>query len=259
MNTKAICVEHLTRYYGPFLAVDDLSMEVEAGTVFGLLGPNGAGKTTTMNMLSGLLNPSGGSIEILGMDYKREAEAIKCQIGVMRDDLGLYEQLTGREYLSLIGRICGLNRMDIERRTDELFALMELSAAESKRIHQYSSGMKKKLCLTSIFIRNPKVLLLDEPFESIDPGSVVVLHGLLKQMCEKGTTVILTSHILSHVESIGDRIGIMFKGKLLIDMPVNEIETIVKDQATKEHYVNLESLYLHVIGKDDQKDSLSWL
>ncbi|MCK4590970.1 MAG: ABC transporter ATP-binding protein, partial [Candidatus Latescibacteria bacterium] len=217
--TYAIHVRNLTKQFGNLVAVDAIALEVKVGTLFGFVGPNGAGKTTTVNMLTGLLKPTSGTVEILGRDLEKEPVETKRNMGMMPEGLALYEQLTGEEYLYFVGRMYGLEKEDIHSRSEELFQFMDLQDFRKTYIYEYSMGMKKKLSLASIFIHDPEVLFLDEPFEGIDPVSSKLIRGALEQMRDKGATIFLTSHILPTVEKVCTEICIINKGKIIFTSP----------------------------------------
>jgi len=179
-----------------------LDIQLERGTLFGVVGPNGARKTTTVNMLAGILPPTSGTIRLLGLDFEQEALTIKQRIGVVPEDLALFEHLRGREQLYFTSRIYGMEKANIEDRTDELFEVFGLQDQEDKFVHEYSKGMKKKLAFMCAIIHEPEILFLDEPFEGLDPISTKVIQDNLKLMSQNGVTVFLTSHNLSMVEEL---------------------------------------------------------
>ena len=200
----AIETSNLTRDFGKFRAVNELNLRVEAGRFYGFLGPNGAGKSTTIKMLTGLLAPSGGTMRILGEDLSdpRRALEVKRRIGVVPENLALFDNLTAREYLTFIGRMYLLPRDTVRERCDELLAMMDLAHEEKKLTLEFSHGMKKKLALAAALIPNPDLLFLDEPFEGVDAVASRVLRDTLKQCVGRGATVFLTSHVLEIVEKL---------------------------------------------------------
>jgi ABC-2 type transport system ATP-binding protein len=255
----AIRVRNLTKQFGNLVAVDAITLEVKVGTLFGFVGPNGAGKTTTVNMLTGLLKPTSGTIKILGLDLEKNPMEIKQSMGVMPEGLALYEQLTGEEYLHFVGRMYGLEKEDIYCRSEELFQFMDLQDFRKTYIYQYSMGMKKKLSLASIFIHDSKVLFLDEPFEGIDPVSSKLIRGALEQIRERGATIFLTSHILSTVEKVCTEICIINKGKIIFTSPTEQIRERMKDEISQEKYDDLEDVFLTLIATEQEGKELSWL
>ena len=248
----AIETVNLTRDFGKFRAVNELSLRVEAGKFYGFLGPNGAGKSTTIKMLTGLLAPSGGSIQILGEnvgDPKRALE-VKRRIGVVPENLALFDNLTAREYLTFIGRMYLLPRDTVRARAEELLTMMELANEEKKLTVEFSHGMKKKLALAAALIPNPDLLFLDEPFEGVDAVASRVLRDTLKQCVGRGATVFLTSHILEIVEKLCTDVGIIAHGKLVHQGTMEELH---RDGS-------LEDKFLAVVGNGEgETQKLSWL
>ncbi|MBI5760375.1 MAG: ABC transporter ATP-binding protein, partial [Planctomycetales bacterium] len=202
--TLAIETQQLTRFFDGFCAVDHVDLRVECGTFYGFLGPNGAGKSTTIKMLTGLLAPSSGQITLLGCDRKNEREmlAVKRRIGVVPEDLALFDNLTGREYLTFIGRMYLVPKETIRQRIDELLSLLGLDGNEKKLTVEYSHGMKKKLALAAALLPNPDLLFLDEPFEGVDAVTSRVIRDTLAGYVLRGSTVFLTSHVLEIVEKL---------------------------------------------------------
>jgi ABC-2 type transport system ATP-binding protein len=211
----AISLEHVTKRFGDKVAVDDLSVEIEAGAFVGLLGRNGAGKSTTLKMLTGLLAPTSGTIRLLGKDFDADAIDIKRRIGVMPEDMALLEMLTGPQYLRFVGRMYGLEDDVIDARRTELFDKLDLAAGPKTVIADYSFGMKKKVALCAAILHSPEVLFLDEPFEGIDPVTSRTIKDILGVLRRRGTTILLTSHILEIVEQLCEEIAILEKGALL--------------------------------------------
>ena len=212
---QSIDIRKLSKKYSFKTAVKNLDMQLERGTLFGFVGPNGAGKTTTVNMLAGILPPTSGTIRLLGLDFEQEALTIKQRIGVVPEDLALFEHLRGREQLYFTSRIYGMQKANIEERTDELFEVFGLQGQEDKFVHEYSKGMKKKLAFMCAIIHEPEILFLDEPFEGLDPISTKVIQDNLKLMSQNGVTVFLTSHNLSMVEELCIEVAIIHEGALV--------------------------------------------
>src|SRR5947209_9284118 len=213
----AIETHRLTRYFDIFCAVNGIELRVERGTFYGFLGPNGAGKSTTIKMLTGLLAPSRGAIRVLGKDMldPREALEAKSRVGVIPEDLALFDNLTAREYLTFIGRMYLLPKETIRSRIEELLPLLGLENEETKLSVEYSHGMKKKLALAAALLPNPDLLFLDEPFEGVDAVTSRVIRDLLKGYVGRGSTVFLTSHVLEIVEKLCTHVGIIVKGALV--------------------------------------------
>jgi len=248
----AIETSNLTRDFGSFRAVNQLSLSVPAGCFYGFLGPNGAGKSTTIKMLTGLLAPSGGTMRILGEDAAdpRRALEVKRRIGVVPEDLALFDNLTAREYLTFIGRMYLLPRATIRTRCEELLAMMDLAKEEKKLTLEFSHGMQKKLALAAALIPNPDLLFLDEPFEGVDAVASRVLRDTLKQCVSRGATVFLTSHVLEIVEKLCSDVGIIARGELVHQGAMQELR---RDGS-------LEDKFLAVVGGDQiEPQKLSWL
>src|SRR3989440_5065249 len=223
--TLAIETHRLTRYFNGFCAVSGIELRVERGTFYGFLGPNGAGKSTTIKMLTGLLAPSEGQILVLGKDMldPRQALEVKQHLGVIPENLALFDNLTGREYLTFVGRMHLLPRETVRERIGELLSLLGLENEEKKVTLEYSHGMKKKLALAAALIPNPDLLFLDEPFEGVDAVTSHVIRDLLAGYVTRGSTVFLTSHILEIVEKLCSHVGIIVKGQLVVQGSLESI------------------------------------
>jgi ABC-2 type transport system ATP-binding protein len=250
--TLAIETNGLTRWFGQLRAVDGLDLRVEAGTFYGFLGPNGAGKSTTIKMLTGLLAPTSGTMRILGeqIDSDDKARRVKQRVGVVPEELALFENLTGREYLTFVGRMYRLAPATVRERAEELLAMMELDGQEKKLTLEYSHGMKKKLTLAAALIANPDLLFLDEPFEGVDAVASRVLRDTLKRCVVRGATIFLTSHVLEIVERLCTDVGIIAKGKLVHQGRMDEIRA----------GGSLEERFLEAVGSDHvDRQKLSWL
>ncbi len=221
----AIETMQLSRSFGDFRAVDGIDLRVERGTFYGFLGPNGAGKSTTIKMLTGLLAPSSGEMRVLGHNMADRNESIqaKKRVGVIPEDLALFDNLTAREYLTFVGRMYLVPRETIRTRIDELLHLLGLESDEKKLAMEYSHGMKKKLALAAALLSNPDLLFLDEPFEGVDAVTSRVIRDLLAGFVARGSTVFLTSHVLEIVERLCTHVGIIVKGKLVEQCSLNEL------------------------------------
>jgi ABC-2 type transport system ATP-binding protein len=261
---KAVETFNLVRRFGDFMAVDDLNLTVQRGSFFGFLGPNGAGKSTTIKMLTGLLAPTSGGIRVLGRDIATEPLEVKKRIGVVPEDLNLFERLTGAEMLSFTGRMYGLQKAEIAERSPELLELMELRDEPKKLIVEYSHGMKKKLSLACALIHRPEILFLDEPFEGIDAIASRTLKDLLSRLTERGLTVFLTSHVLEIVERLCSDIAIISQGKLLAAGSLAELRKGIRleDDGEEKGPVSLEEYFIQVVGgvrNAGEQDVLKWL
>ncbi|MBI3483707.1 MAG: ABC transporter ATP-binding protein [Acidobacteria bacterium] len=231
MNSLAIQTETLTRRFGELVAVDQVNMAVETGQFFGFLGPNGAGKSTTIKMLTGLLQPTGGNIRIIGHDLEKEPVEVKRRIGVVPEGLALFERLTGAEYLSFVGRMYGLDRKTAMQRGAELLDFMQLAERPKSLVADYSHGMKKKLALAAAVIHGPQVLFLDEPFEGVDAIAAGTLKHMLNRMVDRGVTIFLTSHVLEIVERLCSHVAIIHKGRIVAQGSIEELRAGVEARA----------------------------
>ena len=250
------------RRFGDFVAVDNLNLTIERGSFFGFLGPNGAGKSTTIKMLTGLLPPTSGQIEVLGRDVVKESLEVKKRIGVVPEDLNLFERLTGAEMLAFTGRMYGLEKNEIAERAPELLDLMELRDEPKKLIVEYSHGMKKKLSLACALIHRPEILFLDEPFEGVDAIASRTLKDLLSRLTKRGLTVFLTSHVLEIVERLCTDIAIISKGALLASGSMDELRKGIQVEGGDQRQVSLEEYFIHVVGgtrSSNEEDVLQWL
>lgn len=247
--TAALLIDHVTKRFGEKVAVDDLSLTIEAGSFVGLLGRNGAGKSTTLKMATSLVDPTSGSIHVLGYDLRTHSLEARRQIGVMPEDMALLELLTGPQYLRFVGRMYGLEDADIDRRALELFDTLDLKPGARTLVSDYSFGMKKKLALCAALIHQPRMLFLDEPFEGIDAVTNRTIKDILLALQKRGVTLVLTSHILEVVEKLCPQIAIIDEGKL-------------KGFGTMEQLsagsTSLESLFVSLVG-GTPRGSLSWL
>jgi len=249
--SHAILADRLTRRFGDFVAVTEVSFAVPRGSFFGFLGPNGAGKSTTIKMLTGLLSPTAGRVEVLGYDLTRSPLEVKRRIGVVPEDLNLFDRLTGPEYLTLVASLQGLEAQEGRRRQQELTALLDLDDRARALIVEYSTGMKKKLALAAALIHGPQVLFLDEPFEGVDAVAARTIRDLLTELRTRGTTIFLTSHILETVERLCSDIAILNKGTIVATGPLAELST---------RHRSLEEYFLDLIGEPDRAESgLSWM
>lgn len=242
----------LTRVFGNVRAVDGLDLRVEAGKFFGFLGPNGAGKSTTIKMLTGLLAPSSGQMRVLGEDLADDnrAREVRRRIGVVPENLALFDNLTGREYLTFIGRMYLLEVATVRARSDELLLMMGLHDEEKKLTLEYSHGMKKKLALAAALLPGPSLLFLDEPFEGVDAVSSRVLRDVLRQCVKRGATVFLTSHVLEIVEKLCSDVGIISHGKLVYQGTMEEAR---QNGSLEERFIAA------VGGEQIEAQRLSWL
>ncbi len=253
--SDAIVVEGLTKVFRNKTAVDRISLRVARGRFFGFLGPNGAGKSTTIKMLTGLLRPTAGEVAIEGVRLAEDLLGIKRIIGVLPEELALYERLTGEEYLRFAGRMYGLAPQEARKRTGELLEFLSLAEDRGKLIVDYSLGMRKKVALAAALIHNPRVLFLDEPLNGIDPISGRVVTDLLRRMAQKGVTLFFTSHVLDVVERLCDEVAIIDRGRIVAQGTLDQVRAhreVARD-------ATLEDVFLKLVAADVAREDLSWI
>jgi len=221
----AIRTRGLTKRYGTFTAVDQLDLTVRPGEVFGLLGPNGAGKTTTILMLLGLSEPSAGTARVLELDPARDPIAVKRKVGYLPDNVGFYTGLTGRQNLRYTARLNGVARKAAEEHIDGLLARVGLANAADAKVETYSRGMKQRLGLADVLVKEPSIVILDEPTTAIDPAGVVEVLELVRQLARDGAAVLLASHLLHQVQQVCDQVGIFVAGKLVASGAMDKLSS----------------------------------
>jgi ABC-2 type transport system ATP-binding protein len=251
--TAAVLTAGLTRTFDSKVAVDSLDLRVERGEFFGFLGPNGAGKTTSIKMMIGALRPTRGQVWVCGYDVRSQPLEVKRRIGVLPEELNLYDRLTGREFLAFSARMYGVPGAEADRRSDELLELMALSDDQDKLIVEYSHGMQKKVALAAAILHDPEVLFLDEPFAGIDAISGRVIRDVLRSMTRHDRTIIFSSHVLEVVEHLCTRVAILHQGKLVGLGDLGEL------RAKSHTEGSLEDVFLALVGAEIDREGLSWL
>ncbi|MFC2028969.1 ABC transporter ATP-binding protein [Chloroflexota bacterium] len=241
-----IKTENLTRLFGKTPAVQDVSLNVKPGELYGFLGPNGAGKTTTIRMLVGLLRPTSGIMIVAGHDVKKEPLQVKKKVGYLAQTPPLYERLSGREFLRFLGGLYGLGDETVNSRTEELLELTDLTDKGDQLIESYSGGMRHKIDLCGALLHEPSVLILDEPLTGLDPYSARKVKNLLQTLCEQGRTILLSTHVLEIAERVCDRVGIINKGQLIAEGSIDSLRT----QAQSTSKTTLEDLFLKLTGDE---------
>lgn len=250
----AVQTHELTRVYDTRPVVDRLTMAVPSGEFFGFLGPNGAGKSTTIKMLTGLLRPTSGRAIVAGYDVLSQPLLAKAHIGVLPEEMNLYERLTGFEFLEFAARMYGLSSDQAGGRAEELLHLLQLDGDRDKMIVDYSQGMKKKTALAAAIIHNPPVIFLDEPFEGVDAVSGRIIKDTLHRLTEQGATIFFSSHILEVVERLCTTVAIIQQGHLVAQGSMSQLrEQLHSGDAT------LEAMFLQLVGAAPQTEGLSWL
>jgi ABC-2 type transport system ATP-binding protein len=240
----------LYKHFGPNVAVDHIDLRVPRGSFFGLVGPNGAGKTTSLSMAVGLLRPDGGTVRIFGRDVWSDPVAAKALIGVLPDGLALPDRLTGREVLTFLGLLRGMSRAVVGHRADELLRVLELDSADGTVVADYSTGMRKKITLATALLHSPRLLVLDEPFEAVDPVSAATIRVILQRFVAGGGSVIFSSHVMALVEQLCDHVAVLAKGRVEVSGPVAEVSA----------GRSLEDAFVHIVGaRPGGTEGLSWL
>jgi ABC-2 type transport system ATP-binding protein len=242
----AVDLQGVTKRYNEIVAVNNMTLSINKGEIFALLGPNGSGKSTTLKMLLGLVQPTAGVINVLGIDVKKEPVAVKRQVGYVPESPSVYEFLTGIEYLDFIADIYGVSAAEKKQRINEYLKALQLEGREGDMINSYSDGMKKKLSLISAFLNKPKLLILDEPLNALDPRSARIVKDLLHSLKLQGVTTILSTHVLEIAEAVCDRIGIMYQGNILALGNMNELR-----QRASMPGSGLEDIFLKLTGTGD--------
>jgi ABC-2 type transport system ATP-binding protein len=246
----ALDIIGLSKRFGQKIAVDNLSLSIPKGSFFGLVGPNGAGKTTTLRMATGLLRPDAGQARIDGVDVWPDPAAVKSRMGLVPDGLLLFERLSGREMLLYAGLLRGMPEAEVTARAEELLRVLGLSDDGDKLIVDYSHGMRKKTALACALLHRPPVLVLDEPFEGIDPVSAVNMRTVLERYTASGGTVVMSSHIMDLVERMCDHVAVITNGQIVANGPIDALRNGGR----------LEDAFIHLVGGSTiSGDSLSWL
>lgn len=244
-----LSIRDLTMRFGAVEAVKEVSLDVRAGSITGIVGPNGAGKTTTLSMATGLLRPTSGHVEVLGVDVWEQPKEAHRSIGVLPDRLRTFEQLTGSQLLYYTGMLRGLTRDEATEHAAALIRVFRLEASADRLVADYSAGMSKKIALASALIHSPRVLVLDEPFETIDPVSATELSRILLDFVGRGGTVILSSHSMDLVQRICDHVAVIVAGEILAQGTVDEVRGDV----------TLEERFRDLAQGPRQEEGLDWL
>lgn len=222
-SNVVIKTQGLSKHYGPTVAVDSLDLSVQRGEVFGLLGPNGSGKTTTILMLLGLTEPTSGSVRVMGLDPARQPLSVKAQVGYMPDEVGFYDELSARANLAYIARLNDLSRDEAGRRIDDALARMGLSEVADQPAKTFSRGMRQRLGVADVLLKQPQLIIMDEPTQGLDPeGARAFLHTI-KGLQKEGITILLSSHLLYQVQAMCERVGLFRHGRLELEGTVPDL------------------------------------
>jgi ABC-2 type transport system ATP-binding protein len=244
--SNAVELENVVKRYAEIVAVDHVNLTINQGEIFGLLGPNGSGKSTTLKMLLGLVQPDEGSVTVLGKPVLQDPVAIKRIVGYVPESPRLYEFLTGIEYLDFIGDVFGMAAEEKRNRINEYLRALQLDGREGDMINSYSEGMKQKVALISAFLHKPKLLIMDEPLNALDPRSARIVKDFLQELKKQGVTAILSTHVLEIAQAMCDRIGIMYRGKLLALGNMKELRHLAMLPDS-----GLEDIFLKLTGTGD--------
>ena len=256
MNENSVALEaiKLSKNFGKVKAVDNLDLTVKKGEIFGFLGPNGAGKTTTIKLMTGLLEPTSGTVRIMGNDILEDPIEAKANIGLIPDEPQIYEKLSGREFLRFVGNIFNIERNSIEKKAGELLKIFDLAEKADDLIGSYSHGMKQKIAIAGALIHSPPVLFFDEPTVGLDPKSARIIKNILKIRAKAGDCIFISTHILEIAERMCDRIGIIQNGKLIAVGNMDELRNI-----SKEENSSLEEIFLELTGGEESIDLIKSL
>jgi ABC-2 type transport system ATP-binding protein len=250
---KNIVIKNLSKNFGALEAVKNLNLEIDEGEMFAFLGPNGAGKTTTVKLLCGVLKPASGSVHICGIDASENPVEAKMQIGVVPDHPFIYPKLTGEEFLHLVGGLYGVGNGTRGKKISDMLEMFDLKHAADDLIETYSLGMRQKIIIASMLIHDPKVVILDEPLVGLDPKSARLVKDIFIELCRRGSTIFMCTHILEIAEKLADRIGIIDKGTLIAAGTKEHLRSHVQTGET------LEEIYLQLTGGFEYAELLKYL
>jgi ABC-2 type transport system ATP-binding protein len=246
---SALSLRGLAKRFGATIAVAGVDLEIPAGSFYGVVGPNGAGKTTTLSMATGLLTPDYGTVRVHGVDLWREPERAKPMLGVLPDGLHTFDRLTGAELISYAGLLRGIDPATVRERRDDLLAALDLDGSSRTLVTDFSAGMKKKVALACALVHAPRVLVLDEPFEAVDPVSAGAIRRILGAFVAAGGTVVMSSHVMALVERLCDRVAIVGHGRILAHGTLDEVR----------EGMDLEERFVSLVGDRAEHRDLDWL
>lgn len=229
---KVIEIDKLVKKFDDFVAIDNISLSIDEGEIYGLLGPNGAGKSTTISTICGLIRPSSGDIKIMGTSIKKHDVNIKRKIGLVLQKIAIYEDFTAKENISFFGELYGLRGRELKEAVERALEFVGLKEVKNKKSKEYSGGMLRRLNIACAIVHNPKIIIMDEPTVGIDAQSRNHILDSIKKLNEEGTTIIYTSHYMEEVESICTKIAIIDHGKVIVEGTKDELKSIVDDKKT---------------------------
>ncbi|MDR0847578.1 MAG: ABC transporter ATP-binding protein [Propionibacteriaceae bacterium] len=244
-----VAIRGLTKAFGQVLAVNNLNLDIPRGSMYGFVGPNGAGKTTTLSMVTGMLRPDAGKVWVDGIDVWTDLAAVKAKVGVLPDRLRLFDRLSGQELLTYTGLLRGLDKSTVATRSADLLRTLGLEADAKKAVADYSAGMTKKIALACAVLHAPALLVLDEPFEAIDPVSARTISDILGAFVKDGGTVVLSSHVMDTVQRLCDHVAIIGQGQLLAAGTVEQVAG----------GLDLEERFIQLVGGAETHQELTWL
>lgn len=245
----AIEIRGLTKAFGQKVAVDRINLDIPSGSFYGLVGRNGAGKTTTISMVTGMLMPSEGTAYVRGIDMWTDPLNAKAHLGVLPDGVHLFDKLTGEQLITYSGYLHGIDKETVASRVKDLLTAMDLTDAAGRAVADYSAGMTKKIALAAALVHAPSVLILDEPFEAVDPVSAANIQDILRGFVASGGTVIISSHVMDLVQRLCDHVAVMDSGRILAAGTVDEVRA----------GVSLEERFVQLVGGRTSSEGLSWL
>ena len=245
----ALAIRGLVKIFGNLVAVANLNLDIPKGSFYGFVGPNGAGKTTTLNMATGLLTPDQGTAYVNGIDVWKDDHAARAQLGVMPDGMRLLDRLSGPDFLVHVGMLRGLDRETARQRAHQLLDTLDLTDAGKKLISDYSAGMTKKISLAAALIHAPSLLVLDEPFEAVDPVSAANIRQILQDFTSRGRTVILSSHVMATVQQLCTHVAVINHGQVLASGTTEEVAA----------GMSLDERFAQLVGGVHTSEGLSWL
>lgn len=252
MAELVIQTQDLTKKYGTHVAVNGLTLSIHRGETFGLLGPNGSGKTTTILMMLGLTEPTSGTVQVLGLDPARRPLSVKSRVGYMPDEVGFYDELSAKDNLSYIARLNGIERPEAQRRIAHALETVRLAHVTDRPVGTFSRGMRQRLGVADVLIKEPQIIIMDEPTQGLDPEAGREFLNIIHSLKDRGITILLSSHLLAQVQAVCDRVGLFYHGKMVLE---GTVETLSHQVLGTEYHIRL-----HALGSAEKlADSLKGL